>query len=87
MCEDYDRVSIDIAKRVTRKYSTSFSLGIYMLHRSLHDAIYSIYGFDLEIIDHHQIEFSMHFTFLWAELWSLLESFCRTLWPYLYQVF
>ena len=41
----YQRVSSDIAKCITRQYSTSFSLGIYMLHRSMHRAIYGIYGF------------------------------------------
>lgn len=41
----YDQVSKEISKSITRKYSTSFSLGIYMLNRSLHEPIYSIYGF------------------------------------------
>ena len=41
----YDTVSFEIAKRITRRYSTSFSIGIHMLHRSLHHPIYGIYGF------------------------------------------
>ncbi|MCV9385417.1 phytoene/squalene synthase family protein [Reichenbachiella ulvae] len=41
----YDEVSFKSSKLVTRRYSTSFSLGIYFLHSSIHDAIYSIYGF------------------------------------------
>ena len=41
----YDQVSTEIGKCITRRYSTSFSLGIYMLHKSLHNPIYSIYGF------------------------------------------
>jgi 15-cis-phytoene synthase len=41
----YDQVSCEISRCITRRYSTSFSLGIYMLHRKLHEPIYSIYGF------------------------------------------
>ncbi|MBK8505183.1 MAG: phytoene/squalene synthase family protein [Saprospiraceae bacterium] len=41
----YDQVSTEIGKCITRHYSTSFSFGIYMLHKSLHNPIYSIYGF------------------------------------------
>lgn len=41
----YDQVSVEISKCITRKYSTSFSLGIYMLKKSIHGPIYSIYGF------------------------------------------
>ncbi len=41
----YDQVSTEIGKCITRRYSTSFSLGIYMLQKNMHAAIYSIYGF------------------------------------------
>jgi 15-cis-phytoene synthase len=41
----FDEVSIHCAKLTTRKYSTSFSMGIYFLDRKYHNAIYSIYGF------------------------------------------
>jgi phytoene/squalene synthetase len=41
----FDEVSIRCAKMTTRKYSTSFSMGIYFLDRKYHNAIYSIYGF------------------------------------------
>ncbi len=41
----YDSISLDTSKRVTRKYSTSFSLGIYCLNKRIHSSIYSIYGF------------------------------------------
>lgn len=41
----YDKVSVDVCKHVTNSYSTSFSAGIYLLHRSLRGPIYSIYGF------------------------------------------
>ncbi len=41
----FDEVSHTCSKVTTRAYSTSFSLGIYCLHRKLHTPIYSIYGF------------------------------------------
>lgn len=41
----YREVSFRCSKMVTNKYSTSFSFGVKMLHRSLQDPIYSIYGF------------------------------------------
>ncbi|MFN3952712.1 MAG: phytoene/squalene synthase family protein [Thermaurantimonas sp.] len=41
----FDLVSFKTSKIVTRKYSTSFSLGIYFLDKKFHDAIYAIYGF------------------------------------------
>ncbi len=41
----FDQLSVKVSKATTNAYSTSFSLGIYFLNNSLHDAIYSIYGF------------------------------------------
>jgi phytoene/squalene synthetase len=41
----YDKISFKISKQVTNAYSTSFSLGIYMLNKKIHDPIYGIYGF------------------------------------------
>ncbi len=41
----YDITSNKLSAIFTRAYSTSFSLGIRFLSRSLHDPIYSIYGF------------------------------------------
>lgn len=41
----FDDVSLLASKITTRKYSTSFSLGIYCLNKKLHNDIYSIYGF------------------------------------------
>jgi 15-cis-phytoene synthase len=41
----FDEVSIKASKMVTRRYSTSFSLGINFLQKDLHSPIYSIYGF------------------------------------------
>ncbi len=41
----YDKVSRRTSRMITKSYSTSFSLGILALDRSLHDHIYAIYGF------------------------------------------
>ncbi|MBL7925200.1 MAG: phytoene/squalene synthase family protein [Bacteroidia bacterium] len=41
----YNNVCNQLSKRITWNYSTSFTLGIRTLHRSLHDPIYSIYGY------------------------------------------
>ncbi|MBA2499373.1 MAG: phytoene/squalene synthase family protein [Chitinophagaceae bacterium] len=41
----FDDLSVQVSKMTTRKYSTSFSLGIYFLNNRLRNAIYCIYGF------------------------------------------
>lgn len=41
----FDDLSIEVSKMTTRKYSTSFSLGIYFLSPAIRDSIYSLYGF------------------------------------------
>lgn len=41
----FDDVSVQCSKITTRKYSTSFSSGIYFLDKWLHGHVYSIYGF------------------------------------------
>mgnify|MGYP000038136747 CR=1 FL=1 len=41
----YTQTSYKLSKIITRDYSTSFSLGIHMLSRQHHAAIYAIYGF------------------------------------------
>lgn len=41
----YDEVAIASNKLITRRYSTSFSLGIYFLDSKIHKDIYAIYGF------------------------------------------
>jgi phytoene/squalene synthetase len=41
----YDTFSHKSSKSITRLYSTSFSLGIFLLDKQLHNPIYSIYGF------------------------------------------
>lgn len=41
----FDEISITCSKLVTRRYSTSFSLGILCLNKDFRNSIYSIYGF------------------------------------------
>lgn len=41
----FDNLSVEISKITTKTYSTSFSMGIYCLHNSLRNDVYSIYGF------------------------------------------
>ena len=45
MIELYHTVSNNASKNITRTYSTSFSFGISLLDKSIHNAIYAIYGF------------------------------------------
>lgn len=45
MKELFDRISERSSMMVTKSYSTSFSLGIMLLDRSMHTPIYAIYGF------------------------------------------
>ncbi len=45
MKELFDRISHRSSKMVTKTYSTSFSMGIWFLDKSLHRHIYGIYGF------------------------------------------
>lgn len=41
----YDLISEECSKNITRRYSTSFSLGIRFLAREFQNPVYSIYGF------------------------------------------
>lgn len=41
----YHKASLRSSKVITNYYSTSFSLGIKVLSKEVHDAIYAIYGF------------------------------------------
>lgn len=41
----FDTVSHEMSMLTTKRYSTSFSLGISFLHKSIHKPIYAIYGF------------------------------------------
>lgn len=41
----YEEVNANISKIITKKYSTSFSLGIALLNKEMQKHIYNIYGF------------------------------------------
>src|SRR5688572_15001362 len=41
----FDQVSIQCSRFTTKYYSTSFTVGIWCLHKSFRDPIYSVYGF------------------------------------------
>src|SRR5690606_12517132 len=41
----FDDLSLEVSRFTTRRYSTSFSLGIYFLSPAIRNSIYSIYGF------------------------------------------
>ena len=43
--ELYNNVCLQLSKKITWNYSTSFTMGIKTLHKNLHDPIYAIYGF------------------------------------------
>lgn len=45
MKEIFDKLSAACSEMITKRYSTSFSLGIYFLNERLRKPIYSIYGF------------------------------------------
>jgi 15-cis-phytoene synthase len=53
----FDEISVKSSKLVTNTYSTSFSLGIKFLDKSIRTPIYNIYGFVRfadEIVDSFQ---------------------------------
>jgi phytoene synthase len=41
----FDKLSLECSRITTKRYSTSFSLGILFLHKSMRAPVYSIYGF------------------------------------------
>lgn len=45
MKEIFDKISADCSRITTKRYSTSFTWGIYLLSKSLRPHIYAIYGF------------------------------------------
>ena len=45
MKDQYTKTCIECSSLITRRYSTSFSLGILMLDKSIRNDIYAIYGF------------------------------------------
>jgi phytoene/squalene synthetase len=68
----YDAVCAEASGRIVRRYSTSFSIGIHLLHRRFRDPIKAIYGFVRfadEIVDtfhdhnkrrHYQVQEDTH---------------------------
>ena len=71
--ELYNKVCLQISRRITWSYSTSFTLGIKTLHKDLHDPIYAIYGYVRladEIVD----------TFHESDKESLLQRFRNETW-------
>jgi 15-cis-phytoene synthase len=77
MKELFDEISIKSSKLTTKAYSTSFSLGIYCLHRSLQNPIYAIYGFVRfadEIVDSfHDYNKRQLFDEFKADTWKAIE--------------
>lgn len=71
--ETYQHIAEVCSKKVTKAYSTSFSLGIRMLDKKLHTPIYNIYGFVRiadEIVD----------TFPTSYREEMFEEFCQEVW-------
>ena len=57
MKDQYTQACIECSSLITRRYSTSFSLGILMLDKAIRNDIYAIYGFVRladEIVDTYQ---------------------------------
>ena len=73
----FDDVSAACSKLTTRAYSSSFSIGIHCLDKSLHDPIYSIYGFVRfadEIVDtFHEYNKAELLTEFRNETWKAIE--------------
>lgn len=74
----FDDLSFEISKATTRKYSTSFSIGIYFLQPSIRNAVYAIYGFVRvadEIVDsfagYNKQQLLTHFK---TDTWQALQA-------------
>ncbi len=70
MKELFDRVSYGCSQMITKKYSTSFSAGIFFLNKRMHEPLYALYAFVRmadEIVD----------SFEGYDKKSLLENFRR----------
>jgi phytoene/squalene synthetase len=66
--ELYDRTALEMSALLTRKYSTSFTLGIKTLAPDLRPPVYAIYGF-VRLADEIVDTFHAHDThFSW---WSI----------------
>lgn len=74
----YSETSRKCSRLITNEYSTSFSLGIQSLHRSLHEPIYSIYGFVRladEIVDSfHDYDRASLFSQFSTDTWRAIDD-------------
>lgn len=74
----YDEISLQVSRAITRKYSTSFSLGIKALHPAIRDAIYAIYSYVRladEIVDSfHDYEKSTLLQRFEAQTWQAIDE-------------
>ncbi len=74
----FDELSFKVSKETTKKYSTSFSLGIYALSPSIRNAIYAIYGYVRladEIVDSfHEYDKSTLLNRFKKETWNALDE-------------
>lgn len=74
----FDELSYQVSKATTRKYSTSFSLGIMALRPSIRRDIYAVYGFVRladEIVDSfHDYDKAMLLKRFKTETWQALEE-------------
>ncbi|MBM3420407.1 MAG: phytoene/squalene synthase family protein [Bacteroidetes bacterium] len=76
--ESYNDICIKCSRLITNEYSTSFSLGIRSLHKSLREPVYSVYGFVRvadEIVDtfhdHDKAEMLRQFT---TDTWKAVDD-------------
>ncbi len=74
----YDSNCLQISRQTTHHYSTSFSLGIRMLHKKFRDPVYGIYGFVRiadEIVDtFHQVDQEKYLNDFIKETWASIED-------------
>lgn len=74
----FDELSLHVSKSTTKKYSTSFSLGILALGSNIRPAIYSIYGFVRladEIVDSfHDYDKKILLERLKKQTWEAIEE-------------
>lgn len=74
----FDELSHQVSKTTTRKYSTSFSLGILALNKSIRPAIYAIYGYVRladEVVDSfHQFDKKELLNRLKEQTWQAIDE-------------
>ncbi|MFZ4261923.1 phytoene/squalene synthase family protein [Sphingobacterium sp. HJSM2_6] len=74
----FDELSFKVSKETTKKYSTSFSLGIYALSPTIRNSIYAIYGYVRladEIVDSfHDFDKKALLSRFKEQTWSALEE-------------